>query len=177
MFYNMLDIAALSALRLYELSHPAWHVNKQEKRKVFLKELAMQLAEPHLQNRCDGKMQSSVKMAMEMIHFKPKSGTKRSMPEVQVNNKRRRCDFCKGTPSENNKTSGMCDHCLKAACPIHYVRSCQNCYLKNYKDPATVSESEEENESDDEEAQPTPSTSNASNSNAAKRRRMSVINL
>lgn len=186
-FYNMVDVAALAAYRLYELSHPAWKLDKQERRKTFLKEMAMELAKNHLERRATMKpsvLKPSVKLAMNLIGIKT-NNTVGSMPEIQVNNKRRRCEVCKGTQTKDNKTTGMCDHCMKPTCPLHYVRSCEFCYLKNYKDPSTVLESEEEEGSDvhEEVAEPsepstsTPSASSAANDSTAKRRRQSIINL
>lgn len=51
-FFNMVDVAALAAFRLYELCHPSWNLNKSEKRKIFLKELAFDLAKANMENRC-----------------------------------------------------------------------------------------------------------------------------
>jgi hypothetical protein len=56
LFFNLVDVAALASYRLYELSHPtSWNTRKSEKRKIFLKELAMSLARnllQHVTNRC-----------------------------------------------------------------------------------------------------------------------------
>lgn len=180
-FYNMLDVAALAAYRSYELSHPARKAKSAEKRKAFLKELSMELAHDQLKNRCSApKVRSSVKVALQLIGFKPNDNPMaRQMPDMQINNKRRRCDSCKGTQSQDNKTSGVCDHCLKPTCPLHYVRSCETCYLLNYKEPESHDE-ESQSEAEEEEAEPTtptPSIQGENNTEAAKRRRMSIINL
>lgn len=85
-FYNMVDVAAFSAFRLYELCHPNWNKNKSEKRKIFIKELAFDLARKHLENRCKGPLKKSVRLAMDLIGFNvPKMTTAPpTMPEIQV---------------------------------------------------------------------------------------------
>lgn len=84
----MIDDAAFSAYRLFELSHPLWNANKQDKRKQFLKELAMDLAKNHLINRAKKpKLQASVKTAMTLIGVKtPGIPGPNSTPEIQVKN-------------------------------------------------------------------------------------------
>lgn len=81
-FCNMIDAAAFAAYRLYELSHPKWNTNKNEKRKIFLKELAQK----HMSNRCENRLKSSVKTAMNLIGFRvPKTvRTPLEMPIIQV---------------------------------------------------------------------------------------------
>lgn len=85
-FFNMLDVAALGAFRLFELSNPAWKRNCSDKRKIFLKELAFDLAQNHLEARGKTVNNRSVKTAWDLIGFKPKEvrTTKRKMPDIQV---------------------------------------------------------------------------------------------
>lgn len=86
MFYNIVDVAALAAFRLFEMCHPSWNLNKSEKRNFFLKELAFDLAEPHLRNRIKTKnMTKNTKIAMDLIGFRrDESKTPLPMPVVQV---------------------------------------------------------------------------------------------
>lgn len=86
MWYNMLDVAAFAAFRLYQSCHPTWNTNKSENRKLFLKQLATELAQKHLQNRCKNPLKSSVKTAMDLIGFKVVAAatSERSMPTIQV---------------------------------------------------------------------------------------------
>lgn len=86
MFFNMVDVAALAAFRLYELCNPSWNSNKSEKRKIFLKELAFDLAKKEMENRCKNPLKKSVKTAMNLIGFKePKmANTSIAMPTIQV---------------------------------------------------------------------------------------------
>lgn len=85
LFYNMVDVAAFTAFRLYELCHPDWNSNKSEKRKIFLKELGFELAMKYMQNRCQNPLRKSVKTAMNLIGFKePKTNTAIAMPTIQV---------------------------------------------------------------------------------------------
>lgn len=86
-FYNMIDVAALAALRMFEVCHPAWRPHKMQRRKLFLKDLAMDLAQNHMRDRCSVPIRAPVKSAMDLIGFKPEAVTlMRQMPEVQVNN-------------------------------------------------------------------------------------------
>lgn len=82
-FYNMIDVAALAAYRLYELGHPNWNTNKSEKRKVFLKELAMELVQGQLDNRSKKPLKQSVKIAMDLINYTPKTNLA-EFPVIQV---------------------------------------------------------------------------------------------
>lgn len=69
----------------------------------------------------------------------------------------------------------MCDLCLVPTCTIHYVRACETCYLRKFRDPDTLDDVEEEDDDDEDsiyEAQPTTSAPTP-----AKRRRESIINL
>lgn len=72
-FYNMIDVGALAALRLYELSHPMRHARTAAKRKVFLKELAKELINEHLHDRCKQPdlLEKSTLDEMRWIGFKP----------------------------------------------------------------------------------------------------------
>lgn len=92
----------------------------------------------------------------------------------QVKNPNRRCEECKkDRRTKDNKTTAVCDLCLKPTCSLHYVRSCESCYLTKFMDPDTHEESGEEEEVDEEmpDAGPRPSTS-------ARRPRVdSIINL
>lgn len=87
LFYNIVDVAALAAYRLFESCHPLWNMNKSEKRKIFLKQLAFDLAEPHLQSRTKIKqLTKHSRIAMSLIGFTPERLTKSLfIPTVQVN--------------------------------------------------------------------------------------------
>ncbi|XP_031635622.1 piggyBac transposable element-derived protein 4-like [Contarinia nasturtii] len=175
LFFNMIDVAALAAFRLHEMIHPDYEAHKSEKRKIFLKELAFELATKQLENRCKTAVKSSVKTAMDLIGFKPPKMTTAplAMPAIQVKNTKRRCQTCKThRNTRDNKTTAVCDLCLKPTCSNHYVRACEVCYLHNFKDPDTAvsSESDEENRND-----AAPSTSRTQ---ANRRSRVdSIINL
>lgn len=86
LFQNMIDVAALAAYRLCELSNPTWGARKRDMRKIFLKQLAKDLAQDNMENRCKTRLKHTTKTAMDLIEFKPKVDTavKRKMPEVQV---------------------------------------------------------------------------------------------
>lgn len=87
-FYNMVDVAAFAAFRLYELCHPDWNTDKSEKRKIFIKELAFELAKKHMENRCKKPLKKTVQIAMDLIGFQPPKMTTAplSFPAVNVIN-------------------------------------------------------------------------------------------
>lgn len=88
-FFNMIDVAALAAYRLFELDNPAWNTNKIDKRKIFLKELAYELAQNYLEERAKRpNIPKATKIAMDLIGFKPKEPVvvQRKMPVIQVKN-------------------------------------------------------------------------------------------
>lgn len=85
LFFNMIDVAALAAHRLFELSDPTW--KGRNKRKLFLKELAYELAQNHLEKRCKTpNLRRGTKLAMDLIGFRPKDAPnlRRKMPTMQV---------------------------------------------------------------------------------------------
>lgn len=159
-----------------ELSNPTWQSNQADKRKIFLKELAFDLAVNQMEQRCKNVLKKSTKIAMDLIGFKPKKETvaKRNMPKIQVKteslshflslslsslshsnsqvkNPSRRCEDCKqNRRTKDNKTTAVCDFCVKPTCSMHYVRVCERCYLTKFKDPERNHESEEEEEEEEE---------------------------
>lgn len=86
LFYNMVDIAALGAFRLFEICQPNWCANKSERRKFFLKQLAFELIKKNIENRCKNPLKSSVLTAMDLIGFKARqvSSASAAMPPIQV---------------------------------------------------------------------------------------------
>ncbi|XP_067614061.1 uncharacterized protein [Eurosta solidaginis] len=161
LFYNMLDVAALAALRLFEHSNPTWNIHKSEKRKIFLKDLAMELAQKQLHNRCKTKINSATKIAMDLIDFKIVPSVSRSRPTVQVNTLKRRCGTCR-TAKVDKETTAVCDHCLTPTCTKHYLRTCEKCYFEKYNADADT----DSYIGEDEDNIPTTSTANH---NASKR--------
>lgn len=75
LFYNMVDVAALAAFKLYTISHPIWHFRTIDKRKQFLRDLARELIDDHLHDRSKSKRKSTLKrgtvIALGLIDFKP----------------------------------------------------------------------------------------------------------
>ncbi|XP_067634600.1 uncharacterized protein [Eurosta solidaginis] len=161
LFYNMLDVATLAALRLFEHSNPIWNIHISEKRKIFLKYLAIELAEKQLHNRCKTQIISTTKIAMDLIDFKIVPSVSRSRPTVQVNTLKRRCETCR-TAKVDNKTTAVCDHCLTPTCTKHYLRTCENCYFNKYNSDADT-------DSDIGEYEDNIPTTSTTNQNASKR--------
>lgn len=201
MFFNILDVAALGSFRLCELSDPAW--KPHDKRRVFLKQLAVELAQNHLEARCKKpNLSKAIKFSMECIGFKPKNApaVKRKMPKVQVRNRsltlslsivfspfygfvhliqvrnpNRRCTECKKSrQTKDNKTTAVCDLCLNPTCSMHYVRACEACYMTKFVDPGENEEGDVAEEENDEEELP---DDQPGPSHPKRQRRESVINL
>lgn len=85
LFANMIDVAALSAYRSYEICHPAWRTLRNDKRKSFLKEIAFELAKNHLIARSNRKhLLSSVKIALNLIGIKTAERPTPKIPQIQV---------------------------------------------------------------------------------------------
>lgn len=167
-FFNMVDIAALAAYRLYGLEHPTWYAkNVLENRRVFLRELAYELAEPHLKKKEEkGRLKPSVKTAMTLIGFKFKAAeASKTFPEKYMTTKSERCDPCKaerGTAGakgkKDTKTTATCDICYVHRCVKHHIRVCEDCYMKYFTTPEDGMTDDDEEE-DDVAAADKPSTS------------------
>ncbi|XP_055910786.1 uncharacterized protein LOC129945151 [Eupeodes corollae] len=113
LFYNLLDCAGVAAYRMFDVCQPNWYSSKKrsEKRKTFLKELAFELADSHIKNRiAKPTLQKSVKTAMSLI------GYESTLPTIQQNKAKQRCDTCKKEKRDNKTTAAVCDLCYVAAC-------------------------------------------------------------
>lgn len=75
LFYNCLDVGALAAFRLFEMSNNQWHPRTADKRKTFLKELASDLVKAHLIDRSKKPLKPSTLNAMSLIDFIPPAAT------------------------------------------------------------------------------------------------------
>lgn len=82
----MIDVGAFAAYRMFELCHPLWKPPTHEKRKSFLKGLALELAQKHLKRRSEiPRLRSSVKIALALIGIKTENiRNPRTMPQIQV---------------------------------------------------------------------------------------------
>ncbi|XP_055918701.1 uncharacterized protein LOC129950807 [Eupeodes corollae] len=128
-FYNLLDCAGVAAYRLFDICQPTWYVSKKrsDKRKRFLKELALELAAKHLQNRiAKTTLQTKVKTAMKLIGYEIQTVT--MLPTSRPNTLKQRCEVCK-VIKKDNKTTAVCDLCYTATCTKHYVRVCEKYYV------------------------------------------------
>lgn len=88
---------------------------------------------------------------------------------LQANIRRGRCHLC--DRKKDTKTSAVCDVCIQRTCLSHFVRVCEQCYMKNIRDPSMLSDEVDvsEDENDDNDA--------STSAPATKRRRTSVLNL
>lgn len=129
LFYNMLDVGALAAYRIFQLSNPAWCTSSNT-RKLFLKSLATELADAHIQNRiAKSSLHKSVKTSLKLIGYDITNIT--ILPEILDNKTKQRCEACKRNrkgQKGDTKTTAVCDVCRTATCSKHYIRVCEQCY-------------------------------------------------
>lgn len=86
-------------------------------------------------------------------------------------NPRKRCEQCKTQRhTKDNKTTAVCDLCIAPTCSSHYIRVCEPCYLRKFKDPADLSDAEDSENDENVDGQ-------TSNEPPAKKSRISTINL
>ncbi|XP_055850586.1 piggyBac transposable element-derived protein 4-like [Episyrphus balteatus] len=143
LFYNLLDCAGVAAYRMFDVCQPNWYSSKKrsEKRKKFLKELAFELADNHIKNRiAKPTLQKSVKTAMSLIGYEITSIS--TLPTIQQNKAKQRCDPCK-KEKRDNKTTAVCDLCYVAACSKHYIRVCEKCFVTKSAIDTTETEEDE----------------------------------
>lgn len=70
LFYNLIDISGLAAYRLFDRSSRTYSKLDTYKYKRFLKELAIELAQPHLALRCQNPLTKNIRYAMKLIGYK-----------------------------------------------------------------------------------------------------------
>ena len=68
-FFNIVDCAGVAAYVVWCTKFPDWNAGKRDKRRMFLKELAMALVEGELQRRSQNPQvaQRHVKLAFESL--------------------------------------------------------------------------------------------------------------
>uniref|UniRef100_A0AAG5D1Q7 PiggyBac transposable element-derived protein domain-containing protein n=2 Tax=Anopheles atroparvus TaxID=41427 RepID=A0AAG5D1Q7_ANOAO len=131
-FYNILDIAAFAAYKIYIENNP--HTYEKNRRRLFLQELSEQLAIAEIQSRSENKQ--------IMRHFGSRSGVEsilghpllhsQNIQEVLENRDasgrikhKGNCYLCKTKRS----TRKACERCQKPVCGIHavHITRCNQC--------------------------------------------------
>ena len=75
-WYNVLDVASLNAYILFTAKHPKFHHGVSYKRRLFLRELVLELVLPHMKNRAEGTpwLLKNITAAMEIFGVSNKQG-------------------------------------------------------------------------------------------------------
>lgn len=122
--YAMLDITGVNSFILYN----AFRDNSPYKiRGMFLKDLAMGLVRPHMQDRLANiALQEELKMGICRVL---KIDMPRDPPPAPGNpgekSKRKRCYTC--PPKKDRKTNVYCEKCIKPICSECSKKLCRNC--------------------------------------------------
>lgn len=133
LFFNMIDVGAIAAFNIYKLTNPQMYIQRgSSERKLFLKELAMQLANSYILERLvkPQVMKESVKTAMHQIGYKvieqkpSLSAFKATRQEIPTSSRPRRylCPRIADT-----KTRIRCHSCEKPTCSKHTKTICDTC--------------------------------------------------
>lgn len=120
MFYGILDQAGVNAMILFKKAVPS----DQIKRRLFLKELGLQLARPHMERRLESNIPKELKVTI-------KSLLKIEDPQLPIGppaklQKQTRCTLC--PRSKDKKVKTVCSKCRKAACNDHRKEVCDECF-------------------------------------------------
>jgi hypothetical protein len=128
-FFNIVDCAAVAAYVVWCTKFPDWNAGKRDKRRMFLKELAMALVEGELQRRSQNPqaVQHHVKLAFESLG-RPIERPTVAPPAPHATpkaSKRNRCSFC--TRGNDKKVLTNCSRCKQACCKDHGQLVCDEC--------------------------------------------------
>lgn len=122
-FFGMLDQASVNASILYNFLPQ----NESLSRCQYLKQLALSLMTPHLQDRQQVPgMQKSILLNIREILGSSENETGQLVATKM--SKRKRCFLC---PTEKDrKTNYCCAKCAKATCDEHRISCCTDCFHK-----------------------------------------------
>lgn len=125
-FFNIVDCAAVAGYVVWCTKFPDWNAGKKDKRRMFLKDLALALVEGELQRRSQNPqaVQRQVKLAFESLGRPVEQPTVVFAAPPKASN-RNRCSFC---PRGNDKkVSTFCSRCNHACCRVHGQLVCEGC--------------------------------------------------
>jgi len=139
LFFNMIDIAGIAAYNLFKIANPNLFIRKKaSERKLFLKELAMQLAKDNILNRLSNPqaIKKNVKIAIQQIGYKVidlrRVPTAEESSAKKTASKRPRCYIC--PRSADNKTRTRCYICDQPSCVTHTKIICEQCITEEVMD-------------------------------------------
>jgi len=126
MWYNVVDVACLNAYILFTAKHPKFHHGVSYKRRLFLRELVLELVLPHMKNRAEGTpwLLKNITAAMEIIGVSQQAGS--TCGQDQGPPKKKRCFCC--PCSKDHKSRTTCDKCAERVCKEHSRVVCVKCF-------------------------------------------------
>ncbi|XP_018600224.2 piggyBac transposable element-derived protein 4-like [Scleropages formosus] len=112
-FYHCLNIASINAEVIFMAKFPGWEAKHPHRRRIFLKNLGLQLLKPWLERRVQvAKLPRATHDALKVC------GVVREKPaEEKAVKKRRRCHICPS--SHDRKTIDRCSVCREPCCCDH----------------------------------------------------------
>ena len=131
-FHNMLDVTGINAFLIFNHYHPAWTtVNVAKRRRYFLHQLALELAQEHMEFR----LRDPIGLSTETVRLLCKvTGQDNPRPSAMVADAQPpamgRCACCKDEGKVTracNKASHRCSSCGKPICGRHGVPVAVRC--------------------------------------------------
>lgn len=127
-FYNMLDIAALASYIIYKENSNL----PKMKRRMFLKDLSMELCRPEIEKRRINSHVNRVfmtKSAIDAVLGEPMVTSKVLATTNKASSNNNRCQICKDKKLPRKSTRTLCILCDNPVCKSHKVSAsiCDNC--------------------------------------------------
>uniref|UniRef100_UPI00358F5BBC piggyBac transposable element-derived protein 4-like isoform X1 n=1 Tax=Myxine glutinosa TaxID=7769 RepID=UPI00358F5BBC len=125
LWHNVMDVACLNAYILFTLQHPHYLPNVTHKRRLFMKELVLELVKPHMVDRIHGNPQLPGRVLKSLEIFGVQQTPETSGEQQRSSLKRKRCIHC---PSKKDKkTTMLCSRCTQHVCKDHSKIVCNTC--------------------------------------------------
>ena len=131
LFSNMVDVSAYNAFVIFTDINPNYQKDKQNhRRRIFLKDLATALIEPHIQRRSVLPRAINASLFVQKVQSSVPGTAQASVS--QPASKRGRCFLCEYDVN-GNKQSTKCGMCNKFVCKEHLNKLiiCTKCEEKN----------------------------------------------
>lgn len=132
-FSNMIDVSATNAYIIHTEINPSYYKESQRliRRRLFIKELAMALVTPHIENRKGLPQKPNAAQLVKQIRSNSEPSTSKTLenPLSPVcGRKRGRCHICI-YDIKANKHASKCDVCKKFVCQSHHTKNiiCKSC--------------------------------------------------
>lgn len=126
-FFNMIDVGSLNGFVIFEKNNPNWNENKLFKRRLYLLELAKELAASHMDRRAQvPQLQIPVRQVLQQQGFQNRNQARQADEAARDRGlDRSRCHLC----PQRNVVRVRCRGCGRFVCKDHSVKavSCNNC--------------------------------------------------